>query len=631
MNIDHVTSTVSLTKSARLTALWRAALCACLVLSTVFAGSVALARAPGGASGGAPPGVTLQVTKGVDVAPETVPARAADHVNPEAATGVGHRELAHAEHYMVSAANPFASRAGADILAQGGSAADAAIAAQLVLNLVEPQSSGIGGGGFIVSYDAASGAVQAWDGRETAPALATQERFMRDGKPLPFWDAVNNGMSVGTPGLLRVLSLLHEQHGRLPWGQLFQPAIGLAEHGFPVSDRLHKLLAANDVLRQQPAAAAYFYDAAGRPWPVGHILKNPAMARVLRAVALQGPDAFYTGQTAQRIVDAVASHVVPGDLSLDDLAGYQALEREPLCMPYKTYELCGMPPPSAGPLTVMQILAILSHTPIAELEPDSLMSVHYFAEAGRLAYADRDVYVADPDFVEVPGDALLDPGYLAERAALIRPDRSMGIARPGTPVEASVEYGHGSTPELTSTTHIATADRWGNVISMTSSIESAFGSKIFVDGFLLNNELTDFSLTGVDEDGRPVANRIEPLKRPRSSMAPMLVLKDGQPVMAIGSPGGSAIINYVAKAVLGVLDWNMNIQQAIDLANRGSRNRYTELEKGTALTRLSQPLRDMGHDVREVDFPSGLQGLVFTPRGIEGGADPRREGLAIGR
>lgn len=553
-----------------------------------------------------------------------------EHINPEAATGFESRELAHARHYMVSAANPLAAQAGADILAAGGSAADAAIATQLVLNLVEPQSSGIGGGGFIISFDATSGEVQAWDGRETAPAAAGPDRFVNVSDRSSFQHAVNSGKSVGTPGLLRMLALLHEQKGDLPWAQLFEPAIRLAKQGFPVSARLHKLLKQNDGLREQTAAARYFYDDTGQAWPIGHRLKNPALARVFRDIAQGGPDSFYKGWIADRIIDAVHNHATPGDLTRNDLKNYQALERKPLCVPYKVYRLCGMPPPSSGPLAVMQILGILSYTPIASLAPDSLLSVHYFAEAGRLAFADRNAYVADPAFVDVPVAGLLDSGYLRQRAQLIHADRSMGVAKPGYPAGSPNASSRDDTPEQPSTTHVVTADSQGNVISMTNTIESAFGSKIFVEGFLLNNELTDFSLSDRDANGNWVANRLEPLKRPRSSMAPMLVLKNDKPVMAIGSPGGSAIINYVAKTLLGVLDWNLNIQQAIDLANRGSRNRYTELEKGSALVSLTQALRQMGHEVRELEFPSGLQGLEFTPDGIQGGADPRREGRAVG-
>jgi gamma-glutamyltranspeptidase/glutathione hydrolase len=550
--------------------------------------------------------------------PETVK----EDINPEAATGLARRELVQAAHYMAVSANPLATRAGAAILAQGGNAVDAAIAMQMVLTLVEPQSSGIGGGAFLVMYDASAGRVRAFDGRETAPAAARGDRFMSGGKPLAFQDAVNNGRSVGVPGVLAMLEMAHRSHGRLAWQRLFAPAIDLAEQGFAVSPRLNALLRKDEHLRAQPAAAGYFYDPQGEAWQVGHVLKNPALAGTLRAIA--------AGGAAHDMVQAIAGHARPGDMTLADLAGYRAKERPALCMPYKAYELCGMPAPSSGPLAVMQMLGILQHTKIASLEPDSLESVHLFAEAGKLAYADRDFYVADPDYVEVPAQALLDPGYLALRADLIKPGHSMGRALPGDPAGMRAVRGRDGSPELPSTSHMVAVDRDGTVVSMTSSIETAFGSKIFVDGFLLNNELTDFSLTDTDAEGRLVANRVEPGKRPRSSMAPMVVLKDGRPYMAIGSPGGAAIINYVAKTLLGVLDWNLDIQQAIDLPNRGSRNRFTELEKNTSLHVLAAPLRAMGHEVREIEFPSGLHGVVLTPDGLRGGVDPRREGLAAG-
>ena len=551
--------------------------------------------------------------------------------NPESATGLTDRGEAHARHYMVSSANPHATEAGVQVLADGGTAADAVIAAQLVLNLVEPQSSGIGGGAFIVAYDADTHRVLSYDGRETAPAAARGDRFMRDGKPIDFWEAVNSGRSVGVPGLLRALALMHERHGRLPWARLFESAIALAEQGFAVSPRLHALLEKDEALRRQAAAAAYFYDGRGRPWPVGHTLKNPAYAATLRSVAEHGPAAFYEGRIARDIVAAVARHPVPGDLSLDDLSSYRAQERSALCMPYKAvYTLCGAPPPSSGPLAVMQMLGILQHFPMDKLGPQSVEAVHYFAEAGRLAFADRGFYVADPAFADVPVAAMLQPAYLARRAALIRPDRSMGTALPGDPAGLLARRARDDALEVPSTSHVVVADAQGNVVSMTNSIESAFGSKIFVRGFLLNNELTDFSLSFQDPEGRLVANRVQPGKRPRSSMAPLIVFRDDKPYMAVGSPGGSAIINYVAKTLVGVLDWNLDIQQAIALPNMGSRNQATELERGTALENMMPALRGMGHEVKAVEFPSGIQGIVMQDGRLAGGADPRREGLVLG-
>jgi gamma-glutamyltranspeptidase/glutathione hydrolase len=550
--------------------------------------------------------------------------------NPEAATGYAEREVVRAPHFMAVSANPLATAAGRRMLERGGSAVDASIAMQWVLSLVEPQSSGLGGGGFAVTYDARSGLVEAYDGRETAPASATPDRFMHAGKPLPFNQAVHNGLSVGVPGMVAMLWKMHRDQGRLPWSALFEPAIELAEQGFPVSPRLHSLVAQNQYLKQSPSAAGYFYGADGSPHPVGYRLKNPQLAKVFRTLAVEGVRAFYMGSIAKDIVDAVQAHPQPGDLTLEDMASYQPRVGDALCMEWRSYELCGAGPPSSGPLAVMQMMGILGRTPLEQLSPDSALAVHYFAEAGRLAFADRDFYVADPRFEQVPAQPLLDPDYLALRAALIQPDRSMGKALPGDPVNLRDRIGIDATAELPSTSHMVAADAQGNVVSMTTSIETAFGSKIMVDGFLLNNQLTDFSLVPVDDLGRPIANRVQGGKRPRSSMAPMLVLEQGRPYLAIGSPGGSAIINYVAKSLAGVLLWNLNVQQAIDLPNYGSRNAATEVETGRLDSDVLDQLRTMGHPVREQDFPSGLHGIRVTTQGLEGGADPRREGRAEG-
>ncbi|MBC7202666.1 MAG: gamma-glutamyltransferase [Pusillimonas sp.] len=552
-------------------------------------------------------------------------------VNPEDATGWTEKSLSRAQTHMVSTANPHASRAGLAILDVGGSAVDAAIAAQLVLSLVEPQSSGLGGGGFMVVFDAATQRLRTYDARETAPAHSDKGHFRVDGELLSFWEAVNSGLSVGPPGLLRGLESMHADGGRLPWAELFKPAIKLAREGFAVSPRLHGLLQRNQKLRESASARSYFYDESGTPRPVGYVLKNPALADVLEQVAQQGADAFYKGVIAHDIVRAVAAHPTPGTLSLPDLVYYDAVSREPLCVAYLEYELCGMGPPSSGPVTVMQILLLLTHTDILDHAPDSVQAVHLFAEAGKLACADRDMYIADPDFVPFPVDTLLASDYIARRAALIDPFRAMSRARAGNPVGQSATFGKDRSPELPSTTHVSVVDAQGNVVSMTTSVESAFGSKIMVRGFLLNNQLTDFSLRGTDEAGMPVANRVEPGKRPRSSMAPMIVLRDGQPYMAIGAPGGPFIISFVAKTLLGVLGWGLDIQTAIELPNRGSCNYGTEIEKGTTLEALSGPLEQMGHDVRLESLPSGLQGVVIEPGGLEGGADPRREGVALGR
>ncbi len=548
---------------------------------------------------------------------------------PEAATGSVAKPLVIAQRWMAVAANPLAADAGRAVLRDGGSAVDAAIAMQLVLGLVEPQSSGLGGGAFITTFDAASGRVHSYDGRETAPAAAHAQLFLRNGRPLPFVEAVNSGLSVGTPGLLRVLELAHQRHGRLPWARLFAPAMALAERGFPVSARLHRQIAGNRGLQAQEPARAYFYPD-GQAAPVGHLLKNPAYADVLRRVAQQGADAFYQGEIAVDIAAAVHAHARPGTLAAVDLAAYRALERAPACGAYRAYRICGMGPPSSGAITVLQMLGMLAQHQPATMQPMSREAVHYFSEAGRLAYADRERYIADPAFVDVPLAALLDPRYLDWRGAQIDSRLSMGVAQAGDPVQLLQQRGHGEAADVPSTTHLVAVDAQGNGVSMTSTIESEFGSKIFVRGFLLNNQLTDFSLSPVDAQGRPVANRVEAGKRPRSAMAPLVVLRDGRLQLLLGSPGGSSIINFVAKTLIGVLDWQLDIQQAIALPNMGSRNRDTELERGSVLESLREDLRGQGHRVNIMPLPSGLHAIMVTPDGLAGGADPRREGVAAG-
>ena len=531
---------------------------------------------------------------------------------------------------MVAAANPHAARAGIEVLRAGGGAVDAAIAAQLVLTLVEPQSSGIGGGAFLLYWDEAAGRIRAYDGRETAPAAARSDRFLRaDGTPMTLPEAIGSGRSVGVPGVLRALELAHARHGRLPWARLFQPAIRLADQGFAVSPRLHRLIAADPLIGRMPSARAYFHLPDGRPLPVGHRLRNPALAAVLRRVAAEGPDAFYTGPVAGAIATAVAAHPEAGDLTEQDLAAYRAVEREAVCGRYRAHRICGMPPPSSGGIGVLAILGILEHLPFTEARPGSSGAVHLFAEAGRLAYADRDRYVGDPAFVPVPTTGMIDPGYLAARARLVDPARSMGRAAPGMPPGATASLGTDATMEAAGTSHLSVIDADGNAVSMTTTIESAFGSRLLVQGFLLNNQLTDFSFVP-DEDGRPAANRVEPGKRPRSSMAPTLVFApDGRLRMAVGSPGGSAILNYVAKTLVGVLDWQMSLQQAVAAPNLGSRNRETEIERGSSLERTVPALRALGHPVAVIDLVSGVHGVERTPGGLAGGADPRREGVAL--
>ena len=558
-------------------------------------------------------------------------AQPAVDVAPEAAGVSTPRAVVRASRYMAVTANPYATRAAQEILRAGGSAIDAAIAAQLVLNLTEPQSSGIGGGAFIVHYDAASRRMAAYDGRETAPAAAKPDRFLKpDGKPVSFREAVQSGMAVGTPGLLRVLEMAHAKHGKLPWARLFAPAMTVAEQGFLVSPRLHLLLSTDPALRQDAAARAYFYNPDGSARAVGYLLKNPAFAALLRRIAAGGVDAFYTGAVARDIAAAVAAQPRPGDLTEADLAAYRARQREVLCGRYRAYTLCGMPPPGSGTTTVLAILGLLERFEMDRLRPESAAAVHLFSEAGRLAYADRDRYVADPDFADVPTAGLINRAYLRGRSELIRPERSMGRAQAGAPPGASLAYAGDEDSEVPATSHLSIVDAGGNAVAMTTTIESQFGARIMVHGFLLNNQMTDFAWLPED-NGRPVANRIEPGKRPRSSMAPTLVFDNaGKLKLVIGAPGGHAIINFVAKTLIGVLDWQLDIQQAIALPNMGSRNRNTEIERGSILEGAADALRAMGHEVGLTDFPSGLHGILVTPEGLMGGSDPRREGEAMG-
>ena len=535
--------------------------------------------------------------------------------------------------HMVAAANPHAAEAGRSILRAGGSAVDAAIAMQMVLNVVEPQSSGIGGGAFLLHNDAGAGETTAYDGRETAPAAASQDLFLdAEGEPQPFFEAVVGGKSVGVPGLLRMLEAAHRDHGRLPWKDLFSPAIRLAKDGFEVSTRLNMLVASDRFLATFAEARALFYEADGAAVPAGAVLKNPALAETLDHIAEAGADGFYRGAIAEAIVDTVrGASRNPGALTLADLAGYRAPKREPVCRPYRAWRVCGMPPPTSGGVTLLQTLGILSNFAVSSYRPGSAEAVHLISEASRLAFADRARYLADPDFVEVPVDALLDPEYLRSRAAAIRMWKSMGPAAAGEPSRQHGALAPGDSLEAPSTTHLSVVDGAGNAVAMTSSIESAFGSRLMVRGFLLNNQLTDFSFRA-ERDGVAVANRVEPGKRPRSSMSPTLVFdRRGNLVMAVGSPGGSRIIGYVAKTVLAVLDWRLDIQSAIDLPHHVNRNGATDLEAGTRLARIAESLAALGHEVNVRDLNSGLHGIAAAAAGrLSGGADPRRKGIALG-
>lgn len=531
---------------------------------------------------------------------------------------------------MVVTAHPLATRAGLDALRDGGSAVDAAIAAQMVLGLVEPQSSGLGGGAFLLHWDAESRAVTSWDGRETAPAAATPERFLGpDGSPNRWPDMAPGGLSVGVPGTVAMLHAVHRRHGRLPWARLFEPAVALARDGFGVSPRLSALLAALGPAAFSPQARAYFFGEDDDAPMLGDVIRNPDYAATLEAIARDGPDALHRGDIAADIAEAVAgAWRNPGDLTVDDLAGYVAVERPAVCSPYRVYWICGMGPPSSGGIAVSMTLAMLERF---ALGPDaSPGALHLIGEAQNLAFADRDRFLADPDFVDVPA-GLLDPGYLSQRSALIDPARAAGPREPGEPPMTDAPPGSDGTKEAPGTSQISVVDSQGNAVSMTTTIESAFGSRLFVRGFLLNNELTDFSFEPVDEEGRPVANRVEPGKRPRSSMAPTLVFgPDDRLLMVLGSPGGSRIIPYVVKAIVARLDWGLGPQAAAAMFNFGARNGPFEIEDVPGTDGWIPALEALGQTPEKDDMTSGLNIISLRDGGIEAGSDPRREGLALG-
>jgi len=571
-----------------------------------------------------------------ELPPPSASSGSKEDIAPEGATGFTDRDTVTSGHFMVATANPYATKAGLAMLERGGSAVDAAISAALVLTLVEPQSSGIGGGAFMLHHDAEHRRLRAYDGRETAPAAATPEMFMKGGKPKDFFDAVIGGLSVGVPGQLRMLELAHDREGKIAWKDLFTPAIELCEKGFELSPRLRALLARDTILPTLEPAASYFYRH-GKPKPVGTMLKNPELAQVYRQVAERGANAFYEGPIADAIVAAARGHEKnPGRLSPDDMTAYEAKERDAICMDYRGHQVCGMPPPTSGGITTLQILGLLERFDLKAEEAGSPLEVHLFAEAGRLAYADRGRYLADPDFVTLP-TGLLDDGYLAARSQLISPERAMTEAEPGEPPGLSGEqaaWADDDAIELPSTSHVVVVDGEGDVVSMTASIETAFGAHVMVKGFLLNNELTDFSFTP-EQDGRKVANRVEPGKRPRSSMAPIIVRDgEGRFSLAVGSPGGSRIIPYVARTLIGILDHGLDPQAAIARPNFGNRGGPTEIERLPGqeawVSATEAALKAKGHTVKIGDMNSGLQAIQRTDEGYRGGADPRREGLVMG-
>ena len=553
---------------------------------------------------------------------------------PEAATGISEKSQSVATRHMVAAAHPLAAEAGREILRQGGSAIDAAIATQLVLGLVEPQSSGLGGGAFIVHWDEAAKALKTYDGRETAPAAAKPDRFLRDGKPMDFDEAVRSGLSAGVPGLMRVLELAHQRHGKLSWSKLFEPAIRLARDGFPMPTRLHLLLKAEGPTRFSPGARSYFFDESAAPHVSGTVITNPAYAETLMTLAEKGAAAFYDGAIADAIVAAVAeAPIVQGDVTRDDLKAYQAKERAPVCFAYRKRKICGMGPPSSGTMTIAQTLQMIE--PLGGVSgPFSAMSaqaLHIIAEAQKLSYADRNRYLADPDFVSIPS-GLLDPGYLDERRKLIDLRRAMAKPSAGLPPGlAKRTFGIDATVERAGTSHISIVDERGNAVAMTTTIEGAFGSHLWAAGFLLNNELTDFSFMPLDKDGLAVANRIEGGKRPRSSMSPTIVFdKSGALEIVTGSPGGSNIILYVTKMLVALIDWELSAQEAAALPNFGSDGAVFQFEDGASAFWPSLMLKAYGHEVVNGAMTSGTHTIVRRNGRLEGGADPRREGAALG-
>ncbi|TWS18262.1 gamma-glutamyltransferase family protein [Tsukamurella asaccharolytica] len=628
----------------------------------------------GGASGG-PSSVTI-AAGGCDATGPTgtmyrpsetaVPGGPRDiSTNPEGASGYrSGLPVTHTKDYGVATANPIATKAACEVLEQGGSAADALVAAQTVLGLVEPQSSGIAGGAFLLYYDAKSKKVQAYDGRETAPASA-DENYLRWISPtdrtVPQPDARSSGRAIGVPGALRLLEAVHGEHGSKTWRELFDPAVRIADDGFEISPRLAGAIAdeaknfANDA-----ELRGYFLEPDGAPKKAGVKLTNPAYAKTLGAIASEGAKAFYTGPIAEAIVASVRDTTggrTAGTMTVEDLARYAVKTREAVCTPYRDRELCGMPAPSSGGITVAQALGILNSFDLSKLGPDAVHggdpgpdggiptaeAIHLISEAERLAYADRDKYIADPDFIPLPGGspaALVDPAYLEGRAKLIDRTKTMGTAKPGEFPTATP--GVTTTPEH-GTSHITVLDKAGNVASMTTTVESAFGSYHMVDGFLLNNQLTDFSAEPIDSAGQPVANRVQPNKRPRSSMSPTILFgrgtdgARGDAIGALGSPGGAVIIQYVIKTIIGLTDWKLNPQQAVGLANFGAANSpKTNVDSAhpTLNTdegrKVVEQLRTLGHTLDLAPQVSGLSAIVKQGDVYAGGADPRREGVVLG-
>ncbi|MFB4384844.1 gamma-glutamyltransferase [Agrobacterium tumefaciens] len=561
--------------------------------------------------------------------------QASDTVAPEKATGLATAKRVESKNFMVAAANPLATKAGRDVIAAGGNAIDAMVAVQTVLGLVEPQSSGLGGGAFLVYYHAKSGRLTTLDGRETAPLEATPKLFLDDkGQPLKFMNAVIGGRSVGTPGTVRLLEEAHKRYGKAEWASLLKPAETLATEGFQVSPRLASLIASEgDRLKTYPEARSYFFDTSGAALRAGARLKNPAYAETLAAIAKGGADAFYKGKIAEAIVKTVREAADnPGVLSLSDLSNYRVIEREPVCFVYRALDVCGMGPPSSGGIAIGQMLGMAENFDLRSLGPKNVESWRIIGDAQRLAFADRERYVADTDFVPLPVKGMLDKTYLGERAKLLDGDKALAkdAVKAGEPEwDHALLFGRDAALELPSTSHFVIVDKEGNVVSMTTTIESGFGSRLMTNGFLLNNELTDFSFKTHD-GGLPIANRVEPGKRPRSSMAPTIVMKDGKPLLAIGSPGGSQIIGYVAQALIAYIDWGMPVEVIVAQPHLINRFGTYDIEAGTSAEELAGPLKALGYEVKPGEMNSGLHAVEITAEGLAGSADPRREGLVMG-
>ncbi len=552
---------------------------------------------------------------------------------PESGFSTNSQTLVTADKFMISAANPLAVQAGYDVLERGGTAMDAAITTQFVLNLVEPQSSGIGGGAFLIYYEKNSDTLHTLDGREEAPASIRSDHFLqKNGEPIPWWDRITGGQSVGIPGTMKLLEEGYNMFGKASWRDLVTPAIKLAENGFPVSPRMSNSIqvASERGLKKFEVSRNYFFDENGTALAPGHLLKNPQLAETFRAILVDKSKAFYEGELAQKIVDAV-NDSAPGFMTKEDLREYRVKKRPAICAPYRGYRACGMGPPSSGALTVGATLGILNQFTI-EGGSFTVDHIKLISEAQKLAYADRNYYIADSDFENVPVSGLLDSHYLQARSALIDKHKPMLSATAGNPPAPYVTaYSPDKGLDLPGTTHLSIVDSYGNILSMTSTIESGFGSRIMVGGFLLNNELTDFSVYP-SINGKPVANRIEAGKRPRSSMAPTIVFDAlGKPFMAVGSPGGSRIINYVTKTIIGVIDLELDIQSAISTPHFSNRNGTTDLEKGESAASIATELNNVGQETQIRDLNSGLHAIVIGDDGkLSGGADQRREGLVMG-